>query len=678
MTAAKDSHLPSFFHFLAGALLILTITSCNAGTHSIDYYVATDGNDQYSGGAKQPFRTIARAMEAVRAHEDRGVSPINVIIREGVYRLDEALTFTREDSGGMGAEVTYKAAAGEEVILSGAIPVTGWTLHNPQLDIWSAPADTSGVMPRQLYVNGRRAVRARTPEYPNYYTPTGTGYTYDYDAGLDEQIPPIWENPSIVEAVTVTQWKMMRCPVDRVEDSEVFMQNNCWKNANVFPYPWNFHLLSWWENAYEFLDEPGEWFLNTQEKTLYYIPLADEYMLSTEMDVELPVLETLLVATGDAAEPVQHLCFENLQFMYATWLGPNSSDGYALDQSGFHLKGPGHKNNDIGHDPDAVGIPGNVEMQYAQHITFEDNTFARLGAVALHFGTGSQNNNIVNNHFYNVSAAAIQLGGIAEQDHHPSQPSQLTSDNRIANNLIEYAGQEFYDAPGVYIGFTARTLIEHNEIKHVPWSGIAIGWGWGLLDPGGFAGLPHATPYLWGIFESPSAMQDNKILHNSIEHYLEKLWDGGAIYSTGFQGTSMENGLLLAWNVARNKRPLSGSNTFYTDGGSRYVTVRQNVSLDNPPGVVDFGPCLTASSFSPGDLCLATNIIPYGADMGGCVPYGDILFENNYLADPIIFYDICKNEHFPDAPVNLVIQDNVLTASSADAPADILTSAGRQ
>jgi len=99
---------------------------------------------------------------------------------------------------------------------------------------------------------------------------------------------------------------------------------------------------------------------------------------------------------------------------------------------------------------------------------------------------------------------------------------------------------------------------------------------------------------------------------------LQKLWDGGAIYTTGFQGTSVENGQFIAWNVVLNKRPLAGGNTFYTnytDGGSRFVTLRENVSLDNPQGFVDFGPCLKASSSE--ELCLTTGIVPYGADMGG-------------------------------------------------------------
>ena len=599
---------------------------------------------------------------------------MNVNIKGGTYRLTSPLTLTASDSGAEEAPVVYQTAPGEAVIISGAEQVGGWTLHDAGLNIWKAQVVTT-TMPRQLYVNGGRATRARTPDYPNYYIPTATGYFYLYILGSDPQIPPTWMNPELVEAVTATQWKMMRCPIAEVKNGDdVIMQTPCWTNANVFPVPWNFQLLSWWENAYEFLDEAGEWYLDPYTQTLYYIPRAGEDMTAAE--VELPVLETLVSGVGDASQPVSYITFNGLNFMYATWLGPNTPDGYALDQSGFYLAGTDHSANTIGHDPNDAGIPGNVNFVYAKNVTFENNNFAHLGAIALNFGTGAQNNEIANNIFNDISAAAVQVGGIAARDHHPETPSQLTSDNRIANNLIEYIGQEYYDAPGIYVGFTTGSLVEHNEINHVPWSGIAIGWGWGLLDPGGFAGLPNATPYMWGPIDTPSAALGNQIVHNKIQYFLEKLWDGGAIYSTGFQGTSITDGQLIAWNVAMNKRAAAGGNTFYTDGGSRFITLSENVSLNNPQGTVDFGPCLKASSFE--ELCLITGIVPYGADMGGCVPYGDMIFEKNYLRDHLDFFNICTNTYYPNAPTNMTFIDNVKVSSASEVPASILDAAGRQ
>jgi GH141 insertion domain/Right handed beta helix region len=628
------------------------------------------------GSQGAPFLTLEHTRDVIRADSARTACTIVVNVKGGTYRLSAPLVLDSRDSGETNAPVVYQAAAGETPIISGSKQVTNWTLHDPHLNIWQSQVtiDTKS-MPRQLYVNEKRATRARTADYPNYYTPTTTGFSYRYLFGSDPKFPPVWNNLQDVEAVTATQWKMMRCPVAEVVNStELIMQNPCWNNVSVFPEPWNFHLLSWLENAYEFLDEPGEWYLDSSSQILYYIPRNGEDMATAA--VELPVLETLIRGEGSASAPVKYVEFRGLTFSYATWLGPSTADGYATDQSGFHLVGPDHKSNIIGHDPDVVRTPGNVSFSYAQNITFEGSSFKHLGAVALDFGTGSQNVLIRNNSFSDISSAGIQLGGVQAQDHHPTSPAELTHDNTISNNLIEYTGQEFYDAAGIYIGFTTRSLVEHNDIQHVPWSGIAIGWGWGLLDPGGFAGLPHATPYEWGVFTAPSAARGNRIVHNHIQYYLEKLWDGGAIYSTGFQGTSLEDGQFIGWNVAEHKRALAGGNIFYTDGGSRYITLHQNVSLNNPVGYMDFGPCLKGSSFEI--LCLLTDILSYGKDLGGCVPYGDLVFEENYLLDPADFYNICSNPYFPDVPTDTSYIDNKKVSSSSEVPASILGSAGRQ
>lgn len=641
---------------------------------SLNYWVATDGNDAAVGDFNHPFQTIQHAQEVVRNLSERGIKTIYINIRGGTYRFSSTLQLNQSDSGANNADVIYRAAPGEQPVISGAEQITGWTLHDATLNIWQAqasvpstPENPSVTMPRQLYVNGVRATRARTAAYPNFFTPTATGYTYSGPASSQ----PNWQNPNVIEAVTATQWKMMRCPIASIDGSHtnVTMQTPCWTNANTYPSPWNFQLLSWFENAYEFLTTPGYWYINPTTQIVYYIPQPGEDM--TTADVELPILQTLIQG-GSSSSPISHIGFDGLTFSYATWFYPNNSTGYVCDQSGFHLDGDhSGESNIVGHAKNVVRTPGNLSFSYAKNMTFTNNTFEHLGAVGLDFATGSQNNQIINNTFNDISAAGIQLGGVDVQDHHPSSAEQLTSYNEISNNLVEYIGQEFYDAPGIYIGFTTHSVVEHNDIMHVPWAGIAIGWGWGLLDPGGFPGLPKATPFMWGTYNTPSAAHLNQIIHNNIQYFLQQLWDGGAIYSTGFQGTSITDGQLIAYNVAQNKRAFAGGNTFYTDGGSRYITVNQNVSLNNPQGYVDYGPCGLSSSIPI--LCASTGVVKYGTDMGGCVPYGNLIFENNYLGAILTFYGICGN-----TPLNTSFINNVTVTSRSQVPSSILDSAGRQ
>lgn len=113
-----------------------------------------------------------------------------------------------------------------------------------------------------------------------------------------------------------------------------------------------------------------------------------------------------------------------------------------------------------------------------------------------------------------------------------------------------------------------------------------------------------------------------------------------------------------------------------TISGGRYVTLRRNVSLNDPVGTVDFGPCFTGSSITP--LCLGTGTIPYGADMGGCLPFGDLTYIENYFADTLNFFgpQICQNDYIPPYPVDLTFVDNIPTTSVADVPNWILLQAG--
>ena len=229
---------------------------------------------------------------------------------------------------------------------------------------------------------------------------------------------------------------------------------------------------------------------------------------------------------------------------------------------------------------------------------------------------------------------------------HGHNPMGTPSNPQILGNTIYYnvANQ---DGGGVCSKHGSCPLIAGNTIVNVPWSGIAVGWGWGLLDPSGYPGIPGATRSMWGTFSRPTPNRDCVIRGNRIDRFLQVLWDGGAIYTTGQQGTSARDGLLIEGNVASGKGVIvradgslgiSGGNAFYTDGGSRYITLRGNVSFDDPVGTVYLGPPPKANDPLPyPSLPSAGNLMPYGSDLGGCRTYGDIRFiGNTWLQDPFL------------------------------------------
>ncbi len=632
-----------------------TETPATTATRLTSFWVAPDGHDSARGTKQAPFRTLDRARDAVRTATARSRGDVLVNLRGGTYRLDHTFTLGPQDSGRGGHDVIYRAAPGEHPVISGArsVPGASWSVYDATVDIWRAPV--GHVRTRQLYVNGQRATVAQTTPYPAGVLPH---WSTGADSGIQYKLtdlnpaawrdPSTWTNPSAVRAVITTQWRMMSVPVQSITPPVspagtglISMQQPAWNNANVFrdaktnaPGVWSFWQVTRFENALQFLDTAGEWYLDDATSFLYYRPRPGEVM--SRADVELPRLETLVEGQGRIAAPVTNLRFEGLTFTGATWWGPSTGDGYVSDQSGFRLTGTGHPANTIGHDRHDTPTPGNVQFRYARRVTFTGNIFEHLGAVGLALGTGSQSNRIEGNLFTDTSSAALQLGGISPVDAHPKQPTQVTRDNVITDNLVEHVATEYVDAAGIYAGFTRHTTITHNTIVDVPWTGIAMGWGWGLLDPGSFPGLPGAKSGQWGSYRTLTPNRDSVVRENRIDRFLNSLWDGGAIYTTGQQGPSFAHGLRIEGNVATNKRPAGGGNTFYTDGGSRFITVQDNISLNNPVGFVDFGPPPPAGDPLPYSAALSVaNTQHYGSDLGGCVTYGDIRYVgNHWLQDP--------------------------------------------
>jgi hypothetical protein len=138
---------------------------------SREFFVAPRGDDTHPGTRIEPFQSFQRAQQAVRAerhsHPNHGVT---VTFLSGRYELAAAIGFTAADSGASADRpVLYRAEPGAEVVISGGQLIAGWLPHPAQPGTWRTrianPQAEGGESWRfeQLWVNDRRAVRARTP-----------------------------------------------------------------------------------------------------------------------------------------------------------------------------------------------------------------------------------------------------------------------------------------------------------------------------------------------------------------------------------------------------------------------------------------------------------------------------------------------------------------------------------
>ncbi len=152
-------------------LIALVIAFTVSRLAAADYYVSPSGVDTSNGSFATPFRTIQKAANVATAGD-------NVIIRAGTYRE----TVRPANSGTVSLPITYRAyetnGVYEDVVISGADPVTGWTAHDTANGkaIYKASAMTWNLSDsgasfgtsyrNQLFVNGQMQVLARWPNVP--------------------------------------------------------------------------------------------------------------------------------------------------------------------------------------------------------------------------------------------------------------------------------------------------------------------------------------------------------------------------------------------------------------------------------------------------------------------------------------------------------------------------------
>jgi hypothetical protein len=511
---------------------------------------------------------------------------VTVCLHGGTYRLDAPLVLDPRDSGTNGHNVVYIAAAGEQPVISGGVRVAGWRQIDAAKNLWAAPAPAALVNTRQLYVNGVRAQRAHG-RVPVALTQTKTGY---------EAAAPVmagWRNPQDIEFVYtggntlwseseqgLGAWTEPRCPIASIKGTRIVMAQPCWDNSTrrIMLPPGKFKRTanlvgpasigkrpSYVENAFELLGPPGQWYFDRTGRTIYYVPREGEDL--AKADVEVPLLEALVVGKSTPENPIHHLVFDGLQFSYATWLFPSTNEGFSEIQANYLVTGKG------GYAVQGLGdlapggtkpfgawtkTPGNVRFSYNHHLAFRNDTFAHLGGAGLDLGDGSQSDVIEGNVFTDISANGLELGGV---DRPLGTDGEITRDNSIRDNHIYAVAIEFHGGIGICVGYAQHTRIEHNQLDHLPYSGISIGWG-GWPDKIQQAGQPNYS-------------RDNLIADNLIYKHMLLLADGAAIYTQGLTGPSLAEGEKITGNVIYDQ--FGTGHGIYTDNGCKNVTATGNI-----------------------------------------------------------------------------------------------------
>ena len=535
---------------LAGACVLCMLATASHAVANL--YVSLNGNDSWSGtldtpsGDDGPLRTLAGARDAIRALKasNGGVLPgaLDVQLRGGTYRLLDPVIFSYEDSGTFSAPITWRSYPGESAVISGGKVINGWTVEG---NLWKKTLPdvlNQGWRFSVLFVDGELRLPARAPNGEDDPADLDGDGFYNTQGAVPGEAEAFYVDPGEIVPVrnaddalyqVVHHWDTSFHRVLERDGDAGLVRFYDIKPSTVEPE----HTAFFGEtqryaiyHAWEALDAPGEWWLDSADGTLYYYPFPDESPATTQ--VVAPFAETLLRFQSTQTKPIGYVTLDGLTFAHTNYIfGPD-------------VPRPG--NYGLGQAQALVQLPGAVEFTKVSNSTVTRCTFSQLAAHGLLLLSACTNDTVRQNHFTQLGGTAIDVG---------RDFAVGTSDNTVDNNWIHDGGQWFLGAVGLRIGASSRNEVTHNEISDYPYCGISAGWRVGY---------------------GPTVARDNLIRLNHVHHIGEGiLSDMGAIYCVGeAPGTRVTEN--LCHDVSVYDRGYGGWG-IYLDEGSSELTVEKNV-----------------------------------------------------------------------------------------------------
>ena len=523
-----------------------------------EIYVSLQGNDKNPGTKEAPFNTLNRAIKQAREwrrlNRPEVAGGIYIRLEEGVYAQRNSLFLRPEDSGTPDSPTVICAVDGAHPVISGGVAVTGWKrgCNHPAIPeklkqkIWSVEAPLIGnrrVETRQMWVNGHKVQRAA--QFPDGelermidFNPEEQTITIPVSQSVN---PNRLQNAGQLEMIVHQRWAIaiLRVKSIDVKDGQAVVRFHEPESHLEFAHPWPQPVIGGEKgnssfcltNALELLDQPGEWFQEYPSGTIYYYPQASENMETAE--VIIPALETLVTIDGTLSRPVKHIQFNGITFAHTSWMRP-SFQGHVTLQGGFplldayKLQEPGlPEKAELENQAWIIRPETAIRVRGAEHIDFKHCTFRHLSSTGLDYEWAVTASSVEDCQFTDIGGTALLVGAFPDggfETHIPFIPAdvrELCSHITIRNNFISNVTNEDWGCVGIGAGYVRNMDVSHNEVCHLNYSGICVGWGWTSLESG---------------------MCNNRIEANYVHHFARRLYDAGGLYTLSNQpGSVMRN-----------------------------------------------------------------------------------------------------------------------------------------
>ncbi|MDX3520599.1 RICIN domain-containing protein [Streptomyces scabiei] len=582
----------------AALLTSLTAPTPASAATQATYYVSPDGNDSDSGTISAPFKTLQHARDVVRTVNDDMTGDINVFLRGGTYPVTSTINFTSADSGTNGNRVVYAAYPGEKPVLEGGVPVTGWTQHSG--NIWKATLDRDNKL-RALYVDGKRAEMASKTissagcyganykvEAPLPSWAWETGETCDASKYSLSDLPAIASNQDDVEIKTATTWTTAIVSVKEVTTSAdganrvaKFQEPGAAIAQAAFNGNFQAGGTQTFMNAYEFLDQPGEFYFNKTSHTLYYYKSGSEDMTTAKVFAPNNVSTILRIAGTSRTDHARNITFSGLTVEHSDWNLVKVGDSvFRQGQQGNVTATVYAKKNFHAYTYRNVDLqPAMIQVESADGINLQRNTVQHTGADAITLANDVTDSQVTGNYVHDTAGSAITVGhpqhvyiGDYAQDpreKYPVNVEGVCKNITVRNNYLYDSAVLFEGSNPVSAYFADTLAVEHNRIEKSPWAGISLGWGWWNFN-GDSDSVRPGTP--------TTTAKNNSIRYNEIVDTMQTLADAGPIYTLGSQPGTEISGNYMQGVPAGHKYGI------HPDEGSAHITFHDNV-LDVDPGL---------------------------------------------------------------------------------------------
>lgn len=511
----------------------------------------------------------AELLSVAESTEDSTVANVEVVLDGGLYSLSCPLVLDAEEAPELKKlRITVSAAEGEKPLITSLLPIDKSLFEKVGEGVYKCtlPKDANGKYPvfRTLYNGASRVPLAKSEMgkhpfgfvnhyggYPeNEYMEFHGGLYVKYDmakklaeateGGRTEMMMQVeWEFVIVhvtgVDLSDTIEHEGEKYAVVQIEETHlksIYLSTNPCIGIKNRPFYFANHPVYLSENTYTYDYRTGE---------LYYaVPKGKDI---AELSLSYPTLENLITLKS----------LRGITFRGITFTGVDSF--YAVENC-YH-SGQANVEKRAGKLQHAA-----VYTASMTDFTIDGCDFHDIGCNGLLMLDRNVRVSVINSRFTEIAMTALSIGNASVEWQNPiNQNYEIT----VENNLISHIGYEYPAAVAVYIGEVDTLSLSHNTIEYTAYSGISCGWGWSLVDysPGEKVNIRNAD-----------------ISYNRIEHTMDVLYDGAAIYVVGancHRGYTRQINF-MHHNFAARREDERGKHAYYLDGSSSNWEVYDNVA----------------------------------------------------------------------------------------------------